>query len=820
MSERKIHNLRPRSESLPKSKSLLNVIAKQIKKKAKKEKVDLKKEQEKEQISESSDESILSINEVLKDVPLFSPGEAISGDKSIIDHKLSDEENQGSETYVRQESWDTPQSEAYVEHLARQETPAASPKRKRFYEKFLKAVLKKRTDGKALRQASSEPRISFGGSIDFENWTPEKKTTSSRKQLFSIATEAEINSLSSGKGDIEDLESDEEPFASACNLTVAGLENDTEIGQKFKQLVRQVGVEEEGIQYLQTSENFIGKKEENVDNCAITGESKEKSDTLDKERSEGNSEDTDSVAAADTDKQEKINYKASTSGEQTINSVIGDKIRGPPLRILHDQIQFAVTHHRTERATEEGLNKQTRSCDRQLKAHSIRNVVRVEVNAPQTNQANPQEAARRKMERNEIINELAAAMQLQQQHRPAYTAIKSMHKFCKEIPTMTDDFATQMSFVEKADNLAKSMREITGNSPNDEIRFIRELAEKVIPRLKENLSDPAIVTYDQFKERLVRSTKMDKTIHILENEIYNFRPYINEKPMQIGERLEKLFARYNKALRIERHDEDTIKAKIDSHKQRFFFDLPQILEEKYAMMINAKGCRDFDEMLKYMFEIGGLSSMTANSSATIYAIERKREIESAEELKEMVREMVENNNKQILNGIKSLMARDDEARSEANTWPVVPRNQYQRGGYNPRRPNFRNNQDARGDSRRNSWSQGSERGQNREFRGGYRYSGPPRRQNQPSFSRNYANDRPNQYRNEMRPQQQHPCNQQRQNYSRNFNQANINAPQHQVATRNDTQPGPSTSQVNYAHQEACFDNQDVNYTHQNNERNF
>jgi hypothetical protein len=40
------------------------------------------------------------------------------------------------------------------------------------------------------------------------------------------------------------------------------------------------------------------------------------------------------------------------------------------------------------------------------------------------------------------------------------------------------------------------------------------------------------------------------------------------------------------------------------------------------MIVNAKGCRDFDEMLKYMFEIGRLSGRVADANVSVYMWKR------------------------------------------------------------------------------------------------------------------------------------------------------------------------------------------------------
>jgi hypothetical protein len=55
------------------------------------------------------------------------------------------------------------------------------------------------------------------------------------------------------------------------------------------------------------------------------------------------------------------------------------------------------------------------------------------------------------------------------------------------------------------------------------------------------------------------------------------------------------------------------------------------------------------------------------------------------------------------------MTNDNNFQSGANTWPIVPRNQYQHGGNNVWRPQ------SRPQSRRNSWNHGSERAQYSQY---------------------------------------------------------------------------------------------------------
>ena len=196
--------------------------------------------------------------------------------------------------------------------------------------------------------------------------------------------------------------------------------------------------------------------------------------------------------------------------------------------------------------------------------------------------------------------------------------IRDMDDFIAGVPMMGNKVPdSQMAFLFAAEEKYKYLKEICSNINQVEYAFIRALSSKISTsmHLYDIVTSPEVITYAEFKYKIIRSSNLKAYSILLERELFTFLPSYEEYPHEIALRLESLMAKFRKVLIILESDDTVIKSRIDIHEKRLLEVVPRALNEKYALIASLKKFQTLEEFKNFLC---GVREASNNENFSIF----------------------------------------------------------------------------------------------------------------------------------------------------------------------------------------------------------
>ena len=167
---------------------------------------------------------------------------------------------------------------------------------------------------------------------------------------------------------------------------------------------------------------------------------------------------------------------------------------------------------------------------------------------------------------------------------------------------------------------------------------------------------------------------------------------------------------------VHNYDEKLIETRLEIHRERLLRLVPQLLAERYAMHMR-QNFGTFEDMCRELSELGKLTNTETILQPNVFLVEKKKEANNLEDLKEMVQEMVSAQQKPLIDsmeGIKKLLISSFQGDDTIQQWPKVRQShdgmQERDQGFRQATGNPNNYQKSRPYGKKNSYGYNNKRG--------------------------------------------------------------------------------------------------------------
>lgn len=161
---------------------------------------------------------------------------------------------------------------------------------------------------------------------------------------------------------------------------------------------------------------------------------------------------------------------------------------------------------------------------------------------------------------------------------------KAILNSMKTIPRAENDRASFLRFLTAAEAAYRSLQHRLNNRINQN-KFVAHLRTKLIGSLADSVSSLDLMTYNEFKTELIRSTNLIRKHHIIDNAARTAKQTATETPLGFFNRLENLRKEYIFALQIQNYNQQDFDTMIRLFDAAVLRNAPRQLEDKPLRLI-------------------------------------------------------------------------------------------------------------------------------------------------------------------------------------------------------------------------------------------